>query len=216
MVPPVNLALGRGPDNLSLARDGNVGGVASIDEGSQRVDFDAFVAGEHGGLVVTDASAEMEFAPGVQPEVDVRAQHNAPRQPLATGYDDGSTSLGGQLVDGLLDVLGGHPLAFHLDDDGAGGEGGTLQLWHEERSLDGGNGVRHGRWAYLLARGRRSGVYGEHGGQDCDEKGNTKFGHNRFVFTAKLVFLPCKIVRKRTFNYDFVRFRQELTIFVGQ
>ena len=135
-----HLAVAGGGNEFSFACESNVLSTVGIDHGTHGDNIHALVARWHARQIVLDVTAEVEFCPFFQSEVDVAFQFNAAGEPTASRHNHGASTLLGQLVDGFLD---GCCAEFFLlgtrlgDAQCAGGKCRTLQLWHVERSLNG-------------------------------------------------------------------------------
>ena len=125
----------------ACARHGNVPGIVGIDQGTEGIEFHTLVACEDGGLVVLYLVGEVDAGACFEVQVDVVAQRDASRLPVAGRYDDVASTALCQLVDGSLDVALG--LA---DTDRALGKCGTLELRHP---FEGGTDGRNLSWADL-------------------------------------------------------------------
>ena len=162
-----NLAVDRRPYNLSFTCDGDILSIFGIDEGSERIDFYAFVACEHYRQIVTDESAEVQCRSLCEMQIDIRFHFDTSCLPFSGRNDYCASAFGSHFIDSLLDCLGVYalrsPQEFPTPFRGGGrggvkfynglalGYDGPLQLWHLKRCRYGCNLFWHYRRSYLIS-----------------------------------------------------------------
>ena len=142
-VETIYFTVGCRPHHLAPSCQGNVVGFVGIDECSQGVNVNTLIACIDYRQVILHTSAEVQFSPFVQVEVDVALELNASRLPHTCGDVYRATSLGGHTVDGLLYAFCLHTLTLQFHRHLPVRKSWPCQLRHLKRSRNGSNFVGH-------------------------------------------------------------------------